>query len=381
MTLEIIFKWYLLLCFLMGSVLLFEYISGGGVENPSDFKFLISEGFGMLSSLINDFSLLEYKIHTLIDERIIAQFSSTHYEQINSDQMSYTRISNTRQVPLELQSLIPKFDYILFIAPEFSNVLHDLIENAENLIEPHQTILSLPSKAISIFSDKLTTESYLSSLGYNAPTSLIIDLENFSPPQPNSEYIIKPIDGVGASETYYLAIQKGDFDITSVISNLVEKSSNRRFLLQEKINGIPLSVFVSSQNGTITYLTFNSQSIIYQPLPELDHVQQLTYLGGSTPFLEISKNVKDSIQEVASIICSQFQLTGFMGIDFLYNLQSNTFSIVDINPRVTTPYVAISQLFRENGFNLLDCLFKGQFSQVIHGHKQFKKDDYIIALD
>jgi len=105
------------------SVLIFEYVSGGGIEDSEDFEFLISEGFGMLSALIHDFSQLGFNIHTLIDNRIFEQFKSRHFDLIERNQIIIAKINSSNQVNLILENVIPNCSYIIFIAPEKSNTL------------------------------------------------------------------------------------------------------------------------------------------------------------------------------------------------------------------------------------------------------------------
>ena len=364
------------------SVLIFEFISGGGIEESSDFEFLIPEGFGMLSSLITDFTQFGFLVHTFVDSRIHTQFQSTHHSLIKNNQLTYTKFAQERQISDELTMKIPEFDFILFIAPEFSNILTELVYKAEKVVKNHQTLLNFQSHAISIFSNKLKTESYLLSHGYCAPKSIELTNKLQNLEFSTLEYIIKPIDGVGAADTYCIHLNQETHSFNALISQISQISPNQQFIIQEKVPGIPLSAFISSIKGVVTYFVINSQTIDFTPLKQNENIQKIEYMGGHTPFLEISPTVMESIRTIASTICSQFHLTGFMGIDFLFDDASNSHSIVDINPRVTTPYIAISELFRDNQHNILECLFRGKFTQTINGEKHFKKDkNNSIALE
>ncbi|MHA1112098.1 MAG: ATP-grasp domain-containing protein [Promethearchaeota archaeon] len=357
------------------SVLIFEYISGGGIGSSKDFEFLIPEGFGMLSSLVTDFALSEFQIHTLIDCRVIEQFESNHQILLKINQLEYTKITHEDQITSQLTLLIPKFDYILIIAPEFSNILEKLVRKVEQQIQTHQIILNLPSEAISIFTDKLKTEFFLIRHGYNSPQSCKLANYSVIVDSAHHEYIIKPIDGVGAADTYSINLEIKSEGIDVVISDILKRSSNQNLLIQKKILGIPLSAFVSSQNGIVTYFTINSQQVKFSPLTSTMQTHQIEYLGGSTPFTDISSSIQRIIHDVASTICSQFKFTGFFGIDFIYDKNTNNYSITDINPRVTTPYVAISELFRENNNNIQNTIFSGKFTSSLKGKKSFKKTD------
>ena len=84
---------------IVNQVLLFEYISGGGMGNSADFEFLISEGFGMLSSLISDFLRLGFGIQVLIDERVVKRFTQKFNNEIQDQKIRFVVISNEKELP------------------------------------------------------------------------------------------------------------------------------------------------------------------------------------------------------------------------------------------------------------------------------------------
>ncbi|MBN2157370.1 MAG: ATP-grasp domain-containing protein [Candidatus Lokiarchaeota archaeon] len=358
----------------MKHVFLFEYISGGGIKNSSEFEFLIPEGFSMLSSLIKDFSLFGIHIHTLIDERIAPKFLQTHSNEIKNQIISYVIIPKGEEIQNHLQKIVTKVDYVLCIAPEFSNILYNLIAFFETSLKSHQLLLSLPSSAILLFTDKLMTESFLHSSGFCAPHSIKLDLETVKNiPKSKSEYIIKPFDGVGASDTYCIPSDLRK-NISSVFDAIQKRAPHQHFIIQKKQSGIALSAFIGCQDGQLSFLIFNTQNIKYHEIDQLYQIHQLEYSGGSTPYTDLPPDMEKIIRDIATAISSQFDFTGFFGLDFVFDISTNTYSIVDINPRVTTPYIAISELFRENHSNILECLF-GKFSGRLIGKKEYVKTD------
>jgi predicted ATP-grasp superfamily ATP-dependent carboligase len=122
----------------------------------------------------------------------------------------------------------------------------------------------------------------------------------------------------------------------------------------------------------MTYFTINSQEISFKST-NYENINKLEYTGGATPFTKITNTVKSKVENVAKLICTNFQFTGFFGLDFIYDTQHKSYSIIEINPRITTPYIAISALFQENNSNILDCIFKKTRSLKIKGKKTFMK--------
>ena len=359
---------------IVNQVLLFEYISGGGMGNSADFEFLISEGFGMLSSLISDFLRLGFGIQVLIDERVVKRFTQKFNNEIQDQKIRFVVISNEKELPTGLEMLIPSSDFILLIAPEFSNILMDISALVEAQLHSHQVLLNLPAKAISIFSDKLKSEQYIRSIGYSTPRSTKISMKSTMPFTTYENCILKPFDGVGSADTFWVS-EQNEIARNVKISAIIEKFPQHKYILQEKIHGNPLSAFIACNKGKITYFTINFQTIQFLPFDQNENIQKLEYLGGYTPFTKISPEIKSTILNLAETICSQFQLTGFMGIDFMYDDSCNQYSVVDINPRVTTPYIAISALFKENHDNVVRCLFSDRYVKQISGMKSYRKSN------
>jgi predicted ATP-grasp superfamily ATP-dependent carboligase len=322
--------------------------------------------------LISDFLRLGFGVQVLIDIRIVKRFTQKFKNEINKQKVKFEVVSDKEQLFSRLEMLILNSNFILLIAPEFSDTLLNITKFVEAHLQSHQVLLNLPARAISIFSDKIKTERYVRSLGYQAPYSSEIGLISSLPVTDYQNCIIKPFDGVGSADTFWVTEQNVNAR-NALISAIVEKFPRHKYILQEKIQGIPLSAFIVCNKGKITYSTFNFQTIKFSLIERHTKILQLEYLGGYTPFTEISQEIKNILLKFASALCFQFHVTGFMGIDFIYDNISNHYVIVDINPRVTTPYIAISALFKQNHHNVVQCLFSDSFEDQINGMKHFRK--------
>ena len=353
------------------SVLIFEYISGGGIENSEDFELLISEGFGMLCTLIQDFSRMDFEIYTLVDNRIFEQFTLKHDDLIKRNQLAFAKINSPSQVTMILENALSNNSYIIIIAPEFSNILYNLVKMVENLIASDQILLNLPSNAILTFTDKRKTESYLKSHKIPTPPSLDLTFQTISY-LPSKEYIIKPFDGVGSSDTYSLTSTINRMEFGAFLGHLLDNGRSSSYIIQEKVKGIPLSAFVAAFNGKVKLYVVNSQEFKFEVIKN-KNIHKIEYLGGTTPFSKIASDIKSKVKNIAKLICAEFQLTGFFGIDFVYNSKDKSYSIIEINPRVTTPYIAISALFQENKINILESILKDRKLPKMKGKKTFRK--------
>jgi predicted ATP-grasp superfamily ATP-dependent carboligase len=84
-------------------------------------------------------------------------------------------------------------------------------------------------------------------------------------------------------------------------------------------------------------------------------------------------------------LCQTYVFTGFFGIDFIYN-PNNTFfdnpqkafTIIELNPRITTPYIAYSQLFKQESKNMAEFFFKGDYifqNNNLQYYGEYTKDE------
>jgi predicted ATP-grasp superfamily ATP-dependent carboligase len=120
-------------------------------------------------------------------------------------------------------------------------------------------------------------------------------------------------------------------------------------------------------------------------------LSKLEYIGGLTPYDELPEEIFHYILSFLQDFCRSYKFTGFFGIDFIYNpltasLEDTAGNIylIEINPRVTTPYIAYSELFRKLSENLAGLFFDGNYIQkrnYFGGTCEFKKNQKTGLMD
>ena len=81
-------------------ILVYEYFSGGGFTFEKFSHSILSEGFGMLRTLISDFIAVGHQITTIIDSRILKLNSLqitgfyTYYSSLYKDIKNFFRFDN-----------------------------------------------------------------------------------------------------------------------------------------------------------------------------------------------------------------------------------------------------------------------------------------------
>ena len=350
-------------------IFIFEFVSGGGfnqVEIPSS---LFCEGYAMLRTIIEDFKNLGFHITTLLDSRI--KFLSL-----------YMKADIIKSVELEEDYLqkyttcVRNSDYCFVIAPEFSNVLYNLTKIVK---KNNKKLLSIDLNGIKLGASKLETYRFFIENEINTPKSYsipfngnILDLDfilqKFD--QINSSIVIKPDDGVGSELIFYF--EKKDeilhfFESSNKITN-----TNRKYILQEYIEGDPMSVSIINDQplGKLVENGPKILSINAQNLQIMDPTKDSLYFGGFTP-VDRFEQLKTQIEDILKCVnLSAFK--GYFGIDFVKKVD-NSLSFIEINPRLTTSYVGIRNVLEFNPMDLLLTQKKKlqNFKMIPHKFSEF----------
>ncbi len=330
-------------------IFIFEFVSGGGfsqVEIPSS---LFCEGFAMLRSIIEDFKNLGFHITTLLDSRI--EFLS-----------HYMKVDVVKSVELE-EDFLKKYtdcvrssNYCFVIAPEFSNILYNLTKIVKT---NKKKLLSIDLNGVKLGASKLETYKFFIANGINTPESYRIPVKGSildinwilqKCDQLNSSIVIKPDDGAGSESVFYF--EKKD-DVLQFFERFNKTfDTNRKYILQEYIEGDPMSVSIindqtleKTNENILKILSINAQN-----LQITDPTMESLYLGGSTP-VEQFEQLRSQIEDILKCVdLSAFK--GYFGIDFVKKTD-NSLSFIEINPRLTTSYVGIRNVLEFNPVDLL----------------------------
>ncbi|MEJ2240650.1 MAG: hypothetical protein P8Y18_00675 [Candidatus Bathyarchaeota archaeon] len=103
------------------NLLIIEYISGGGYANQKLSSSILSEAYGMLRNIIEDYKSLGHIITTLIDSRLMAFNPSVKADKIIA-------ISSVKQFFTKIKNLSNSVDAVYLIGPESNNLLEKLVE-------------------------------------------------------------------------------------------------------------------------------------------------------------------------------------------------------------------------------------------------------------
>ncbi len=326
-------------------ILILEYATASGLNDPS----LCSEGHAMLSGLINDFKARNADYLLSKD----AGFQAKHCNpiEIEEDLIDW------------LEKNIELYDACLPIAPEEDLIFFEITE----LIEKKDVkVIGSDSDAVSICSDKFKMyEALKDDINIIKTEKIFFDeIDNYNPSFENKK-VIKPADGVSCSGVNVV----NSFDELKMAASSMQ-TTLPYFVVQDFIDGISASVSLLSNGEEAIPLSLNLQKIQFED-------NGVKYNGGEVPFdHEMGLDAKQVAKEAVESING---LKGYVGVDLILG---DTVHVVEINSRLTTPYIALKDLL---DFNLGEAIFESVYgifpSNVnLKGKAAFFKEDNEIKL-
>ncbi|MFW9780868.1 MAG: ATP-grasp domain-containing protein [Candidatus Heimdallarchaeota archaeon] len=329
-------------------IFILEFVTGGGFNQVEIPDSLFAEGYGMLRSVIEDFKDLDFEIETIIDFRLTLLSKYLKADFINVIQKSDNFFK-------KFKDCVKKNKFCFIIAPEFSNILYKLTKIA---FDNNKTVLSVNLSGIKLGSSKLKTYYFFQENKINTPTTFLIPYkqDNFDINfiikkfrQFNTPIIIKPEDGVGAEDIYYFNAEKKILELFSKKSHLIDQS--RTYILQKYVQGKDLSVSLIGHKNPPMIISINTQDVDIKNLGKESH-----YFGGYTPvenWVDLKINLEKYIEKFK-------QFDGYFGLDFIQQ-ENGRLNFIEINPRLTTSYIGIRNIIKENLMSVLLNIRENKF--------------------
>ena len=283
----------------MDRVFLFEYATCGAFAELE--PSITVEGMGMFKALARGFAN-------------VASFVDSHIQDFDD----FPKVESYEE---SFFDFLQKADFFIVIAPESDGELHNLTKEAE---KSGCTNLGSSPSAIEVASDKLATYRALKGLetprteASSGSTTLDFPL------------IAKPQDGVSCEGVTLVRDERG---LETVPDG---------YILQEYVEGTPASA---------TLIIGDEARILSLNTQEIDN---FNYTGAKIPFGK-EMDTEEIIKSVERIK----GLNGLVGVDFILNDRVN---IIEINPRPTTPIIALNEVY---GFNISRLVLDNYYRQGI----------------
>lgn len=299
-----------------------EFITGGGL-NHSDLPYdLAVQGELMRDALLSDLSLLGYRVRTTVDARLI---SPLHCESC--------RIVNAQDDPWQIWAdEMQQADAVWVIAPETDGYLQRMTTLASTY---HKTIIGSGLAAVKAFTSKHHTYQLLQQSAIKTvPTYLY---ERWAgrdwPKEQSTHWLAKPNDGAGCAETVCFA------DAEGLRHWIIQNNKQKTHIIQPFLEGVSASIACVVHQGKAQLLSCNEQLIV------IDH-NGLRYEGcivnGMCEHWEAFENLANKIAPLLP------DIAGYVGIDLIVSDAGKQLTVVEVNPRLTTSYIALGEAIKAN---------------------------------
>jgi len=308
----------------MKRLYLYEELSAMKLEPECALAPLLKEGVSILKALIVDFTKLnQFELFIFaskeVGESLVAE------KLINFSQWIVPDPSN----PF-LNVVNPK-DAVLIMAPESDGIL---VHRIKQLNETGAENLNCSVEAITLAGDKYQTFLYLNRMDIATPATML--LGNFlKTPQLTFPLVLKPRDGAGTSDTFYI---RGIGFLENKASGI---PNHEQWIVQEFKKGLPVSYcFFVHKNRCIPIVSS------LQKTECLD--LQFNYQGGSLPLpLDFGYRALSLAQKTLHNFVG---LNGWVGVDLILGPDTKGINdfVFEINPRLTTAYLGARHHLKVN---------------------------------
>jgi len=322
------------------NLLIFEYTSAMGIKDPA----LTAEGKAMLRGLTCDLERLpaSYLISKNIDV-----IEGSRCKPIVTEGAIDEWISNN----------ISQFDFCLPIAPEEDFILCGLTR----LIEKNGVrVVGSDSDAVRICSDKYLTYNILEDVVPVIPTHRVAweDIGLYGQGISGTKKVVKPADGVSCSA---VQIVDSEDSFKNATRKVREVSSLPYFLVQDYIEGASASVSLLSNGKKAIPISLNQQNISTEN-------GVIQYNGGKVP---MTHPLEDEAKKIAKKAVESIRgLKGYVGVDMI--LGDDKVHLVEINSRITTPYVALRNMLSFNLGEAIVQTVQGQLPREFSLEREIK---------
>ncbi|MDE2059247.1 MAG: ATP-grasp domain-containing protein [candidate division NC10 bacterium] len=302
-----------------------ESITAGGLGESPVPPTLLAEGRMMLEALLADLlDLQEHQLAVQVDRRHLPRLRTRPGLQVVDSGHSYAQC---------FRQMVDGADAVFLIAPETGGRLETMTAMVEGRCK---LVLGSSAAGVKVAGNKMRTYRLLKAHGISTPRTLRLRPAD-DPASIGRELgypvVIKPIDGVGC-HSVFVATRPSEFERT--IAAAKQKAPGVTLLAQAYIDGVAASVSLLTDGSRSLPLTLNLQ--------EIRGRSRLRYHGGLIPFEHPLRAL--AFRLVEEVVQAVPGLKGYVGVDLV--LADHDAVVIEVNPRITTSYVGVRQVLRQN---------------------------------
>lgn len=240
-------------------------------------------------------------------------------------------------------------DDVWLIAPETDGVLYALTAQAKAL---GKTVIGAGLNAIALTASKRQTAQHLAQ--HHIPVVPCLAADDL--PDDQKLWVLKADDGVGC-ESILLGSKNEILDAIEA-----DEGDADNLIIQPHLKGRSASLSVCTVEGEYTVLSYNWQQV--------EQVSRgFCYAGGVLNGAIAHQGLLTGL--VGDIQKAIPDLQGFWGVDVMIDEAQNTATVLEINPRLTTPYAYLRQAMQCNPVEMLmNSLKQKQLVKKAFSHQE-----------
>ena len=306
-------------------IFVFEFFSAGGLAGTETAENAGPEGQAMLHAVLRDFSRLEgCRTTTCLGRGMQALHADESVPVTGSWESTF-------------DTLVRQADGALIIAPEEADCLADLSQRA---LAAGTLLLGSSPQGVRMASDKAVCAQLFLKAGIPTPETVLATPETAESTAAGRGYplVVKPLCSQDCEGVSLVLDRSG-------LGRALDLLDGRKtMLLQRYHRGVHASAIVLVSGSDVTPLCLNEQHITPG--------QPFAYKGGATPLKHrLSGQAMGLATEAVRLIPG---LNGYVGVDMV--LKKESCLVIEINPRLTTSYVGVSETLN---INLAEAILNG----------------------
>jgi tyramine---L-glutamate ligase len=250
--------------------------------------------------------------------------------------------------PGHLRAALRRAEAAILIAPETDGRLERLCRLAES---ERRRLIGPSAEAVRLAGDKLATARCLEAGGIPAPRteSIRFDAAARLLRGVAGPYVLKPRDGCGAQG---VVLVREPSDLEPALREVRAATAREDLLIQ---------AFVPGEDASVSVLVGAEDLIALGPSRQrVRRGRSFAYRGGETPWSHrLQGRARSLAAEAVRVLAGRVHgLRGYVGVDLVLGRSGPV--VVEVNPRITTSYLGLRRVLKENLAGLMMAAAAGR---------------------
>jgi len=327
-------------------VLVYEFFLAGGASRSAQREqsaSLLTEGAAMVAAVVNDLAHLDHVDPVVMLDRLLEDADQLGLHQ--GCQLAWVDSELDEQQSFE--RLAATADWTIVVAPEWDNIL---LSRAERCLAVGGRLLGPGPDVIKLAADKNALATYGKTHGIPVPLWCLLRQTDPLPIDFPYPAILKPRFGAGSASLCWI------------------ENSNDEVAWDPRFKEYRLEQYCPGTAVSVGILMGPAGNHVLPPCRQhLSDDGTFQYQGGSLPIeASLAERAETLAHQVAGALPASL---GYLGLDMVLGDERSTDCLIEVNPRLTTSYVGLSQLTEGNLAEMMLRIAEGDSISTSFGEK------------